>query len=302
MPHLRQGDVLSIAKTEEFDLAIVFGHLGYNHMDLTWQNFKQGIDFWNETENPFDPDVSDLPHQFNNNKWIWFVGAKENNGITDEDFQLFIVRALTWANMHQLRRVITNGIMDVDHGRQSVANRASDDRRTDLLFSLVRPFEEVLDVTLVSLNDVFVRRMQDINPAVANGAPRVSAKELFFKRIANSHSAQVLVDQVIAVGEELNVRIHHTEAAIADLRVEPDRPEPNPRQQNVITMAWRPKKGYFYCQSLLSPHECVELGISADSVQRNAGPLGSKLIIRPGVDDDAFFSIVDLSIQRFREQ
>ena len=180
MPHLRQGDVLSIAKTEEFDLAIVFGHLGYNHMDLTWQNFKQGIDFWNETENPFDPDVSDLPHQFNNNKWIWFVGAKENNGITDEDFQLFIVRALTWANMHQLRRVITNGIMDVDHGRQSVANRASDDRRTDLLFSLVRPFEEVLDVTLVSLNDVFVRRMQDINPAVANGAPRVSAKELFF--------------------------------------------------------------------------------------------------------------------------
>jgi len=136
----------------------------------------------------------------------------------------------------------------------------------------------------------------------AGDALRPSAQELFFDSIENTRAAQALVERVIATCEELTARLHHTYTDGGDLRVEPDRPTPHPRQQNVITMAWRPKKGYFYCQSLLSPHECVELGISADSVQRNAGPLGSKLIIRPGVDDDAFFSIVDLSIQRFREQ
>lgn len=140
---------------------------------------------------------------------------------------------------------------------------------------------------------------QDSLPA-AGDAPRPSARELFFSSIENVTAANALVARVIAACEVLHVRHHHTYTNGGDLRVEPDRPTPHPRQQNVITMAWVPTKGYFSCQALLSPNECIEQGLPPDGVRPNAAPLSSRLNVRPGIDDEAFLSVVGLSIQRFR--
>lgn len=139
------------------------------------------------------------------------------------------------------------------------------------------------------------------DPIVVAAQPdRPSAAECFFDSISDSEAALELVEQVTACCEELDAQLHHTHTHDGDLRVRADRPTPHPREQNIITMAWIPTKGYFSCQALLHPHECIEQGMPPDSVRPNTDPLASRLNVRPGVDDGAFLSIVDLSVQRFR--
>lgn len=139
-----------------------------------------------------------------------------------------------------------------------------------------------------------------INLPAAGDAPRRSARELFFSSIERMTAANALVSRVIAVCDVHHVRHHHTYTNGGDLRVEPDRLTPHPRQQNVVTMAWVPTKGCFFCQVLLPPNGCIEQGMPPDGVRPNTAPLSSRLTVRPGVDDEAFLSIVDLSVQRFR--
>lgn len=66
---------------------------------------------------------------------------------------------LDWAKERCIRFVVTNGILDVDHGKDTVANRASDDRRTSMLtqYLHMRQQADRIQVELVSLNDAFVR-------------------------------------------------------------------------------------------------------------------------------------------------
>lgn len=137
--------------------------------------------------------------------------------------------------------------------------------------------------------------------AVADARPRPSARELFFRSIEDSPSATALLAHVIALCEELHVNVHHTYTDGGDLRVLADRQALNSREQNVITMAWKPTKGYFACQALASPEECVAHGLPPGDVRPNMATLWSRLNVRPGIDDEAFLSIVSRSIQRFRE-
>ena len=139
-------------------------------------------------------------------------------------------------------------------------------------------------------------------PAVAEAGPRPSARELFFRSIEDAPAATALVAHVMALCEVMHALVRHTYACGGDLRVQADRPAPNPRKQNVITMAWKPTKGYFACEALASPEECVEQGLPFDGVRPNTATLSSLLNVRPGIDDEAFLSIVSLSLQRFREQ
>ena len=138
--------------------------------------------------------------------------------------------------------------------------------------------------------------------AVADAGPRPSARELFFRSIEHAPAATALVAHVIALCEELHVNVRHTYTDGGDLRVNADRQAPNSGEQNVITMAWKPTKGYFACQALASPDGCVAHGLPPDDVRPNIATLASRLDVRPGIDDAAFLSIVSLSIQRFREQ
>ena len=135
-------------------------------------------------------------------------------------------------------------------------------------------------------------------PAVQVGA--MSAAESFHEFISGSLAALTLVGNVKALCDEMRVEVHHTNTAGGDLRVRADRPQPHPRQQNVITMNWTLRNRRFYCQALASPATCVELGLPADNVQPNPGSLHSRFTVRPGIDDEAFLRIVKRSVNSFR--
>ena len=137
---------------------------------------------------------------------------------------------------------------------------------------------------------------------IAGPAGITSARDAFFTSIDDAPVATALTAQVVALCTEQQVTVHHTMTNGGDLRVRVNRRPPSRRTQNAITMVWRPQKGYFSCQVVASPEECVELGISAADVKPNAGALTSRLDVRPGEDNEAFLSIVSLSIERFREQ
>lgn len=130
-------------------------------------------------------------------------------------------------------------------------------------------------------------------------------RQVFFTSIATSPAAAALVAQVIALCEQLHARDHHTwerEPIRADLRVEANRTRQGPFQQNVVTLDWREKVGYFYCRVLITVDECVQLGVPPENVELNTvtQPLPTKLTVVPGRDNAALFAIIRRSIEKFR--
>lgn len=130
----------------------------------------------------------------------------------------------------------------------------------------------------------------------------LAAEVRFYIRMNGSVAAQALVDRVDELCEDLQAEVHFTHTAGGDLRVRADRPNPHPRVQNVVTMVWANRKNYFSCQALLPADECIGQGMPPEGVRQNTGSLSTWLNVRPGVDDEAFMSIVGLSVQRFRGQ
>ena len=146
-------------------------------------------------------------------------------------------------------------------------------------------------------------QVQGEPPLPAGAAARPSARDLFFSKIWDAPAASALIARVIEICETQHVRVHYTYKEGGDLRVEPDRQLPGPARRNVITMLWRPQSRHFHCEALLPPEECVDQGIPIERVGLNIGhPLSSRLFVRPNFDEEAFLSIVTLSIRRFREQ
>ena len=82
-----------------------------------------------------------------------------NNGLTDADLFSKLDFILDWAKQRRIRFVVTNGIRNVDHIPNRIANCASNRRRTALLTTYMAQRERAdrLKVELVSLNDEFVR-------------------------------------------------------------------------------------------------------------------------------------------------
>jgi hypothetical protein len=132
--------------------------------------------------------------------------------------------------------------------------------------------------------------------------PKPPAQDLFFTGIENVTAALTLVEQVQALCAMAQVRVHYTYTSVADLRIEADRPAPNPRTQNVITMTWRKHLARFSCETFLSTQDCIEQGLPNRGARPIEPPLHCRVNVIPGIDDAAFLSIVRLSIQRFREQ
>ncbi len=154
---LRQGNIFDSVHGPGPRLTIVFGHIGYNEMGPSWHAFRDSNPGVRNIVNPFED--TDLPLRLDPNTWLWFVPAGVNNGMTDTDLLAKLDAVLDWAREQGIRYVATNGIRDVDRSRDKGANRFSDDRRTAILTKYLAERERVdsLQVTLVSLNDVFVR-------------------------------------------------------------------------------------------------------------------------------------------------
>lgn len=153
----RQGNVFDFVQGPGPRLTIVFGHIGYNFMDCSWRDFRSTVPGLKNIKDPFGEIES--PVQLDPSTWMWFVPAGSNHGLTDADLLAKLDFILDWAKARRIRFVVTNGVRDVDHGKDREANRASDDRRAALLTNYMAKRERAdrLQVELVSLNDVFVR-------------------------------------------------------------------------------------------------------------------------------------------------
>ncbi len=166
------------------------------------------------------------------------------------------------------------------------------------------PPEEDLDGILHPARDPRpprgARRPVGNNVVVDGDEPNRPARDLFFEGINGVPTAENLISRLAAACEELNVEVHHTHTRKGDLRVRADRPGPHPRRQNIVTMAWVPMKGYFSCGVRLSPDDCIGQGLSPECVRMSGDALSSLLEVHPGIDDEAFLSIVCRSIQHFR--
>jgi len=157
MPQVAQGDIFSFA--ESVDLLIVFGHRGFNEMDIAWGKFRERfptLDAMGEPFRSFDAE----PIEYAPGKFIVTVAEESNHGMSDDQLRGILKHYFEWAKKKKLRRVATNGIMDTNHSRDTTANRASDDRRAQLLMEEAKGHEDQfgLKVILPSLNDVFVRQ------------------------------------------------------------------------------------------------------------------------------------------------
>ena len=154
---MRRGNIFDSVRGPGPRLLIVFGHVGYNELGPAWYSFRESYPGLKDIDNPFDDVVS--PLQLDAKTWLWFVPSGPNNGMTDSDLLARLDAVLDWAKERRFRFVVTNGIRDVDHCKDTAANRASDDRRTSMLtkYLFKRERTDRIEVEVVSLNDAFIR-------------------------------------------------------------------------------------------------------------------------------------------------
>ncbi len=159
MPQLSQGDIFQAAARVQ--LAIVFGHVGFNEMRQRWLSFAATQAQLSHVKDPF-VELPGRAVEWSPGKWLWFVAEQENHGMTDAQVTGALDAALLWASQKGIKSAATNGIANTDHGRIAVDNRRSDDQRTVLLINYVQRAEQKFDlaVELISLNDVFTRARQ----------------------------------------------------------------------------------------------------------------------------------------------
>jgi hypothetical protein len=160
MPKLRQGDIFSTADREDFELAIVFGHIGFNQLSITWQQFSEHIPALVGERDPFKHMKS--PVQYRPGRWMWFIPSELNHGMSTTRLSEELGVALDWANRQGIKQIFTNGIADTDHVRDTQSNRMSDEKRAAALLALTTRYEiqMSLSITLMSLNNIFVRERQ----------------------------------------------------------------------------------------------------------------------------------------------
>lgn len=150
MPEFLQGDIFQVAIEGGYDLAIVFGHVGFNEMSLAWRRFCERPPALTPVADPFS-EYARQPQRLRE-CWFWFVPDDANRGMTDDQVESELRDAVWWAMKHFKRpvNIITNGIAET----ASAANR---ERRVRFLAELAACLEGCrFRVGLVSLNDVFV--------------------------------------------------------------------------------------------------------------------------------------------------
>ncbi|HQU45425.1 MAG TPA: hypothetical protein PK867_21600, partial [Pirellulales bacterium] len=159
MPEFLQGDIFQVAIDGSYDLAIVFGHIGFNQMALTWRRFCETTPAAAAVRDPF-AEHARSPQEFLPGRWFWFVPEGANHGMGDDQVTSEIDRAVGWAEAHFRRpaTIITNGIAEAE-------NDANDDRRAHLLAELARGTEgRGHRASLINLSNVFVQLLPLVPP------------------------------------------------------------------------------------------------------------------------------------------
>lgn len=155
---LSQGDIFDAIEASRADLAIVFGHVGFNEMHQRWAAFSARHPQLAGVQDPFT-EFPNGPTQLSEGKWLWFVSDAQNHGMSDEDLVEALDAALSWASRQHIKSVATNGVANIDHGQNKAQKRQSDEQRARFLIAYAAAAEQKygVDIELISLNDVFVR-------------------------------------------------------------------------------------------------------------------------------------------------
>lgn len=159
MPNLSQGDIFEAVSRVQ--LAVVFGHVGFNEMWQRWAQFAEQHAQLSHVRDPF-MELAGRAVEWSRGKWLWFVAEQQNHGMTDPQLTAALDAALSWASHNGVASAATNGIANTDHGRNTADNRRSDDQRATMLIDHVKQAEQKHGLTLehISLNDVYTRSRQ----------------------------------------------------------------------------------------------------------------------------------------------
>jgi hypothetical protein len=157
MPTLSQGNIFTAVADHRADLAVIFGHSGFNTMHESWQAFSESVPSLSKIRDPFF-EIAGKAHPISDGQWLWFVAERENHGMSDNQLMAALESAIAWAAATGVKSIVINGIADV------VSDRVSDDRRASFLIQYATEQEDAIGVSveLISLNDVFVRNQQTL--------------------------------------------------------------------------------------------------------------------------------------------
>lgn len=157
MPELKQGNIFD-ATQHDAELSVVFGHIGFNTLAVSWYDFQETSSIFYDVRDPFN-ELANEPIELPNGKWIWFIPAGDNHGLTEAQLEIVLDKVFVWASREHIKSVATNGIANIDHSTDTLANRESDKKRVEWLVNYTKSVEEKygLSIQLISLNDVFLR-------------------------------------------------------------------------------------------------------------------------------------------------
>lgn len=155
MVQTSQGDIFRAAPRVE--LTIVFGYVGFNQISLRWRDFAEDKPSLRQIRDPFTELRGDAV-EWSPGRWLWFVPAQENHGMTDLQLTRALDEAFEWASEKGIKSVATNGIANTDHSGDTAANRRSHEKRAAWLIDFGKAAEQnhAINIELVSLNDILV--------------------------------------------------------------------------------------------------------------------------------------------------
>ncbi|MCX7168601.1 MAG: hypothetical protein NTV11_20335 [Rhodocyclales bacterium] len=82
MPKLAQGNIFAAVADRRADLAIIFGHIGFNAMYESWRAFSESVPSLSGIRDPFS-EIGGRACPISDDQWLWFVAEHEGQGMTD---------------------------------------------------------------------------------------------------------------------------------------------------------------------------------------------------------------------------
>lgn len=158
MPKLTQGDIFDVAKRSQ--LAVVFGHIGFNLMSVHWRRFADQISELSSLSDPFLK-APRQPIAWGYGRWIWMVPTGETGGLTAVEHEKALGEAVAWAIQHGISSIVTNGAGDTSSEMQSKRARA------EWLIAYASEVEASHGITveLISLSNIYLPTSEAPSPS-----------------------------------------------------------------------------------------------------------------------------------------
>lgn len=121
MPTLSQGNIFDAAMRTQ--LAVVFGHIGFNLMSVHWRAFAARNPTLSDLANPFR-ERPRQPIKWAEGRWLWMVPCANSKGLTAAAHERAIGEAVAWALRNGISFIVTNAAADKSLDMRSKSARA----------------------------------------------------------------------------------------------------------------------------------------------------------------------------------